>query len=91
MRDEINSEGNLKMSLNKILVAIAFVLFSIIIVGLFSFFSNPSQAVSYTLSYIAGLSMIFLPCTLPLAFIIVPIECQKAESEVETDVETNID
>ena len=62
----------------RFLVAIAFVLFSIIVIGLFSFFTNPTQSVSYTLSYIAGLSMIFLPCTLPLAFIIVPIVMSKS-------------
>ncbi|MBI2652047.1 cytochrome C biogenesis protein [Candidatus Woesearchaeota archaeon] len=55
------------------MVITAFTLFSIIVIGLFSFFTNPAQSVSYTLSFIAGLSMIFLPCTLPLAFIIVPI------------------
>lgn len=57
----------------KFLVLISFLLFSIIVIGLFSFFTNPTQSVGYTLSYIAGLSMIFLPCTLPLAFVIVPI------------------
>ncbi len=55
------------------LVGFAFILLSIIVIGLFSFFINPAQTVGYTLSFIAGLSMIFLPCTLPLAFIIVPI------------------
>lgn len=55
------------------LVIISFLLFSIIVIGLFSFFTTPTQSVSYTLSYIAGLSMIFLPCTLPLTFVIVPI------------------
>lgn len=51
----------------------AFILFSILVVGIFIFLTNPYQAVGFTLSYVAGLSMIFLPCTLPLAFIIVPI------------------
>ncbi len=45
---------------------------------MFSFFTDPTQSVGYTLSYIAGLSMIFLPCTLPLAFIIVPIAMNKS-------------
>lgn len=64
-------EGTKKFKI--ILMGIAFVLFSIIIIGLFSFFVNPDQTVGFTLAFIAGLSMIFLPCTLPLAFIIVPI------------------
>lgn len=55
------------------LVGFAFILFSILVVGLSIFLTNPNQAVGFTLSYVAGLSMIFLPCTLPLAFIIVPI------------------
>ncbi len=55
------------------LLSLAFILFSILVVGLFIFLTNPAQAVGFTLSYVAGLSMIFLPCTLPLAFIIVPI------------------
>ena len=55
------------------LVWLAFIVFSIIVVGLFSFLTDPSQAVGYSLSYVGGLSMIFLPCTLPLALVIVPI------------------
>lgn len=55
------------------LVGAAFILFSILVIGLFIFLTNPYQAVGFTLSYVAGLSMIFLPCTLPLVFIIVPI------------------
>lgn len=58
------------------LVSLAFVLFSIILAGLF-FLARTDQAVSLTLSYAAGLSMIFLPCTLPLAFIIVPLTMSK--------------
>ncbi len=55
------------------LVGFVFILLSIIVIGLFSFFVNPNQTVGFTLSFIAGLSMIFLPCTLPLVFIIIPI------------------
>lgn len=33
----------------------------------------PGQSVSVLLSFAAGLSMIFLPCTLPLVFVIVPM------------------
>lgn len=55
------------------LAAIGFVLFAIIIVGLFFLASSTAGTTSLLLSYAAGLSMIFLPCTLPLAFIIVPL------------------
>lgn len=55
------------------LTVLAFVIFSVIVVGLFSLVTNPGQAVGYSLSYAAGLSMIFLPCTLPLAFVIIPV------------------
>ena len=60
------------------LTALAFILLSIITVGIFSFFVNPGQTAGYTLSFIAGLSMIFLPCTLPLAFIVIPIAMGKS-------------
>ncbi len=55
----------------------AFILFSIILVGLFWLVSAPGQTMGLTLAYAAGLSMIFLPCTLPLAFIIVPLSMGK--------------
>lgn len=35
--------------------------------------TTPVTTVSLTLAYLAGLSMIVLPCTLPLVFIIVPL------------------
>lgn len=61
-----------------ILVATAFVLFSIILVGLF-WLSNTTkdQAGWLAFSYATGLSMIVLPCTLPLAFVIVPLAMGK--------------
>lgn len=59
------------------LVSIAFILFSIILLGLF-YLTRSDQVVGLTLSYAAGLSMIFLPCTLPLAFIIVPLTMREA-------------
>ncbi|TFH41605.1 MAG: cytochrome C biogenesis protein, partial [ANME-2 cluster archaeon] len=65
--------GDVDQKLRMYLVGFAFILFSILVLGLFIFLTNPDQAVGFTLAYVAGLSMIFLPCTLPLAFIIVPI------------------
>ncbi len=68
-----SNPGQINQKLRIYLVGLAFLLFSIIVIGLFIFLTNPAQAAGLTLSYVAGLSMIFLPCTLPLAFIIVPI------------------
>jgi len=69
----------------KSMVLIAFVLFSLIFVGLV--FSLETSAIdsqeksSYlswlVIAYVAGLSMIVLPCTLPLVFIIVPLSMGK--------------
>ncbi len=61
-----------------ILVGTAFVLFSIIFIGLF-WLSNTTkdQAGWLAFSYATGLSMIVLPCTLPLAFVIVPLAMGK--------------
>lgn len=55
------------------LAVFGFILLVIIIAGLFFLASSTAGATSLLLSYAAGLSMIFLPCTLPLAFIIVPL------------------
>lgn len=55
------------------LVLLAFVLFSVFIIGLAYMATTPAESVGLTLSYTAGLSMIVLPCTLPLVFVIVPL------------------
>jgi len=55
-----------------------FVLFLVFLIGIFWFATNPSMGAGLTLSFIAGLSMIFLPCTLPMAFVIVPMTMGKA-------------
>jgi len=62
------------MTRSKIFLAIfGSVLLAIIVAGLFFLASSTAGTTSLLLSYAAGLSMIFLPCTLPLAFIIVPL------------------
>jgi len=70
----------------KILVVAGFTLFSFIFVGaVFGVTSEiavgADQQLAYPswliISYIAGLSMIVLPCTLPLVFIIVPLSMGK--------------
>lgn len=55
------------------LVLLAFVLFSVFVTGLAYMATTPTETVGLTLSYTAGLSMIVLPCTLPLVFVIVPL------------------
>ena len=67
-------------------VILAFVLFSFIFLGIiFSLTSDLSvkagNEFSYSswliIAYVAGLSMIILPCTLPLVFIIIPLSMGK--------------
>ena len=59
------------------LIILAFVLFSIFILGMVYLATNPATTVTATLSYAAGLSMITLPCTFPLVFVIVPMSMGK--------------
>lgn len=65
-----------------LLLGVATVLFAIIAAGLGWFFvvggaSSPAGAGWYLFSFAAGLTMIVLPCTLPLAFVIVPLSLGK--------------
>lgn len=65
----------------KFLITLLFILFAAIAFGLIWFFfwspSSPVGAGWYFFSFAAGLSMIVLPCTLPLAFVIVPLSMGK--------------
>ena len=70
----------------KSLIVVLFVLFSLIFVGGIFGVTNDiaissGQELSYPswliISYLAGLSMIILPCTLPLVFIIIPLSMGK--------------
>lgn len=67
-------------------MAAAFVLFSLVFLGIVFSLTNDVAVragtdLSYpswlVISYVAGLSMIILPCTLPLVFIIVPLSMGK--------------
>lgn len=70
---EVKNVNN-KVSFRIYLAWSAFILFSIIATGIYIFLAHYSyHAAGFTLSYIAGLSTIFLPCTLLLAFIMVSI------------------
>lgn len=57
----------------KFIGILAFLFFLVISIGLLWLATQSDNSVSVFLSYAAGLSMIFLPCTLPLAFVIVPL------------------
>ena len=74
----------------KILIIIVFSLFSLIFVGGIFGITNDAalsagQELSYpswlVISYLAGLSMIILPCTLPLVFIIIPLSMGKGRKK----------
>ncbi len=73
---------SVQIGAKKSMVVVAFALFSLIFVGLIFSMTNQivveeNQEASYLswliIAYVAGLSMIVLPCTLPLVFIIVPL------------------
>lgn len=70
----------------KSLIAVLFILFSLIFVGgIFGITNDTAISAGHELSYpswliisyLAGLSMIILPCTLPLVFIIIPLSMGK--------------
>ena len=70
----------------KSVIVVLFILFSLIFVGgifgvTYDTAISAGQELSYpswlVISYLAGLSMIILPCTLPLVFIIVPLSMGK--------------
>ncbi len=73
---------SIQIAAKKSIVLISFILFSFIFVGIiFSLTSDIAvglnQDAAYPswliIAYVAGLSMIVLPCTLPLVFIIIPL------------------
>lgn len=61
-----------------ILASVAFVLFSIFAVGIGWLATTPAISAGLILSYVAGLTMIVLPCTLPLVFVIIPMALGKS-------------
>ena len=63
----------------KVIFAVAiFILVAIFGVGMKWIFSvSPANAPFFLFDYAVGLSMIFLPCTLPLAFVVVPLSMGK--------------
>lgn len=67
------------------MAVVAIGLFGIIVFGLIWFFLGSSQSPVgfgwYLFSFAAGLTMIVLPCTLPLAFVIVPLSMGKGAAK----------
>jgi cytochrome c-type biogenesis protein len=72
-----NSGGSNSKKTRLIVATIGFVLFLIFVIGLFFLFAQDEIAPGLALSFLAGLTMIFLPCTLPMAFVIVPLTLGK--------------
>lgn len=61
-----------------LLVSLAFVLFSVFVVGIGWLATTPALTAGLLLAFVAGLTMIVLPCTLPLVFVIIPLALGKA-------------
>ncbi len=75
------SELNIMQKKTRVyLVTAFFVLMTIFMIGMLWLASTPGQTVGLTLSFAAGLSMIVLPCTFPLVFVIVPLAMGKKPS-----------
>jgi len=63
------------------LVTAAFALLSIILIAIFAFMTSPEFIPGFSLAFLAGLSMIVLPCTFPLVFIIVPLALSREKGK----------
>lgn len=77
MKNGVNN-SQISARFKKWLILTSFALFSILLVGIFYLFTTPGQTVNLIFAYVVGLSMIVLPCTLPLAFVIVPLAMGKS-------------
>lgn len=69
--DSTLSEAEKRMRV--VFVSLAFALLSAIILSLVYLSTSTTTTATATLSFSGGVSNIFLPCALPLAFIIVPL------------------
>ncbi len=64
--------------MKSILIVLSFLLLSVSIIGIFWLVTTPEAQPGLIFAYAAGLSMIFLPCTLPLVFVIVPMAMKQS-------------
>lgn len=82
---ENSSSAPINSGLRHRLIALVFILAALIVFGLlWAFFFGPRQAEGlgwYLFSYAMGLTMIVLPCTFPLAFVIVPLSMGKGAAK----------
>lgn len=60
------------------LIIFSFLLLSLTIIGIFWLVTAPGAQAGPIFSYAAGLSMIFLPCTLPLVFVIILLSMKQS-------------
>ena len=60
------------------LISFAFALFATLVFGVLYLAGADAGTVNLAFAYVVGLSMIVLPCTLPLAFVIVPLAMGKS-------------
>jgi len=63
------------------LIILSFILLSVTIIGIFWLVTNQQAQPGLIFAYAAGLSMIFLPCTLPLVFVIVPMAMKQSPAK----------
>ena len=61
----------------KLFAGLALIFLVVIIFSVFYLFGISKDTVDLTFAFVAGISMIVLPCTLPLVFIIVPLSVGK--------------
>ena len=78
MNFSVDTLGNIKHNemnnkAKTLLILAGFILFSAMTISLFSLFTSPQFIPGFSLAFLAGISMIFLPCTFPLVFVIVPL------------------
>ena len=66
-----------KESGRKLFAGIALILLAVILISVFYLFGISKNSVDLTFAFVVGISMIVLPCTLPLVFIIVPLSMGK--------------
>lgn len=68
----------MSLKIRNSLIIFSFLLLSITIIGIFWLVTTPGAQAGLIFAYAAGLSMIFLPCTLPLVFVIVPLTMKQS-------------
>lgn len=77
--DQILAEKDINIRVR--LVLLAFILFTLFVFGMVYLATNPATTATSLLAYAAGLSVITLPCTFPLVFVIVPMSMGRGYRE----------